>query len=43
MTANGKVKEIKYSYSATNYLASVAFKGVDCFAESDSWFRSHHH
>ena len=38
--SNDTVKEIKYSYCSTNYLAKVASRGVDCFAESDSWFRA---
>ena len=38
--SNGTAKEIKYSYCSTHYLAKVASRGVDCFAESDSWFRA---
>ena len=40
VNSNGTAKKIKYSYCSTNYLMKVASRGVDCFAESDSWFRA---
>lgn len=38
--SDGKVKEIKYNYSSTHYLYTVATEAVDCFVESLSWFRA---
>lgn len=38
--ANGTTKEIKYSYCSNYYMMNVARRAVDCFAESDSWFRA---
>ena len=40
LTANGTAKEIKYSYCTNHKRYSVAQKAVDCFVDSQSFFRA---
>ena len=40
VSRGGSAKEIKYTYCSDNYRMRVAAGGIDCFLESDSWFRA---
>lgn len=40
LKSDGAAKEIKYVYASTHYLYTVAAAAVDCFADSQSFFRA---